>query len=369
MASPITSRPGRASTGPRRGFGGETEFVLSSSGHIESLINPPGNPKARYFVGGDLPPDPQACSPARGRCPARGGTTGGSGSPPAPANCVRLLRAGWRKLHSRRRRARDLCDRALIGAVSLPERPMKIRIEIDCTPVEARQLAGLPDVQPMQERLMGEIEQQMRDAAAKTAPDVLLRQWMGLLPAGVEPFRTALGTIPEGSHRLFVRRLTRRCIQRTSGSIPAGCLPAVSAEPTIQHRLTVRDDLTRQGPEAGPWLRIVRDDLAIDILQRAAGAACDFPRPGVVRQTRKWIVRIPRLRASSIRRRSNSVPMPQPRNGRSTVNATSADVGHTVSSRCNCRSRATRPQRNSQGPRSRHRRGSCRNEPRSPHRP
>ena len=67
---------------------------------------------------------------------------------------------------------------------------MKSRIEIDCTPVEARQLAGLPDVQPMQERLMGEIEQQMRDAAAKTAPDVLLRQWMGLLPAGVEPFRT-----------------------------------------------------------------------------------------------------------------------------------------------------------------------------------
>jgi polyhydroxyalkanoate synthase subunit PhaC len=43
-----------------RVFGGETEFVLSSSGHIQSLINPPGNPKARYFVGGDLPPDPQA---------------------------------------------------------------------------------------------------------------------------------------------------------------------------------------------------------------------------------------------------------------------------------------------------------------------
>ncbi len=33
-----------------RAFGGRNEFVLSSSGHIQSLINPPGNPKAKFFV-------------------------------------------------------------------------------------------------------------------------------------------------------------------------------------------------------------------------------------------------------------------------------------------------------------------------------
>ena len=38
-----------------RAFGGRTEFVLSSSGHIQSLINPPGNPKARFHVRADLP--------------------------------------------------------------------------------------------------------------------------------------------------------------------------------------------------------------------------------------------------------------------------------------------------------------------------
>jgi polyhydroxyalkanoate synthase subunit PhaC len=32
----------------RRGLGGNSEFVLSQSGHIQSLINPPGNPKARF---------------------------------------------------------------------------------------------------------------------------------------------------------------------------------------------------------------------------------------------------------------------------------------------------------------------------------
>jgi polyhydroxyalkanoate synthase len=31
---------------------GQSEFVLSNSGHIQSIVNPPGNPKARYFAGG-----------------------------------------------------------------------------------------------------------------------------------------------------------------------------------------------------------------------------------------------------------------------------------------------------------------------------
>ena len=40
-------------------FGGNTEFVLSSSGHIQSILNPPGNPKARYMTNSELPDDPQ----------------------------------------------------------------------------------------------------------------------------------------------------------------------------------------------------------------------------------------------------------------------------------------------------------------------
>ncbi|MFP3569783.1 alpha/beta fold hydrolase [Paraburkholderia sp. SIMBA_030] len=38
-----------------RAFGGKTRFVLSSSGHIQSLINPPGNPKAKFFLNPELP--------------------------------------------------------------------------------------------------------------------------------------------------------------------------------------------------------------------------------------------------------------------------------------------------------------------------
>jgi len=38
---------------------GPSTFVLSSSGHIQSLVNPPGNPRASYFTGGDAGPDPE----------------------------------------------------------------------------------------------------------------------------------------------------------------------------------------------------------------------------------------------------------------------------------------------------------------------
>lgn len=38
-------------------LGGKKEFILSQAGHIQSIINPPGNPKARYFTGGEYPAD------------------------------------------------------------------------------------------------------------------------------------------------------------------------------------------------------------------------------------------------------------------------------------------------------------------------
>jgi polyhydroxyalkanoate synthase subunit PhaC len=39
-------------------LGGKVEFILSNSGHIQSILNPPGNPKASYFTGTSQPTDP-----------------------------------------------------------------------------------------------------------------------------------------------------------------------------------------------------------------------------------------------------------------------------------------------------------------------
>ena len=40
-------------------LGGNKRFVLSTSGHIAAMVNPPGNDKARYQVAKDCPEDPQ----------------------------------------------------------------------------------------------------------------------------------------------------------------------------------------------------------------------------------------------------------------------------------------------------------------------
>jgi polyhydroxyalkanoate synthase len=39
---------------------GASQFVLSSSGHIQALVNPPGNPRSRFLTNANLPEDPDA---------------------------------------------------------------------------------------------------------------------------------------------------------------------------------------------------------------------------------------------------------------------------------------------------------------------
>ena len=50
-------------------LGGNSEFVLSSSGHVQSVINPPGNPKAAYLRAGELPADPESWLQSASRHP------------------------------------------------------------------------------------------------------------------------------------------------------------------------------------------------------------------------------------------------------------------------------------------------------------
>ncbi len=59
---------------------------------------------------------------------------------------------------------------------------MKVTVEIDCTPEEARTFLGLPDVKPMQEAVMTHLEQQMLRAADSFSPDAVLRMWFTAMP-------------------------------------------------------------------------------------------------------------------------------------------------------------------------------------------
>ena len=51
-------------------LGGDTRFVLSSAGHVAALVNPPGNPKARYRTApdGENPASAHAWADAAEQC-------------------------------------------------------------------------------------------------------------------------------------------------------------------------------------------------------------------------------------------------------------------------------------------------------------
>jgi len=59
---------------------------------------------------------------------------------------------------------------------------MKINVEIDCTPLEARQFFGFPDVQPMQAAVMDKLQQQMMSNIDKVSPEALMQSWMTFDP-------------------------------------------------------------------------------------------------------------------------------------------------------------------------------------------
>ena len=55
---------------------------------------------------------------------------------------------------------------------------MKVTINIDCTPEEARAFVGLPDFGPLQREVMEALRERMMKAMSSTEPEALLKQWM-----------------------------------------------------------------------------------------------------------------------------------------------------------------------------------------------
>ena len=63
---------------------------------------------------------------------------------------------------------------------------MKVNVEINCTPEEARAFFGLPDLGPMQQRVMGEIEERLRSSLGAMNPEAIFKAWLPASMQGVE---------------------------------------------------------------------------------------------------------------------------------------------------------------------------------------
>ena len=74
---------------------------------------------------------------------------------------------------------------------------MKITVDIDCTPQEARAFLGLPNIEPMQDALLAQLQEQLSKYVASTDPETMLKVW---LPESIK----GLGQIQEQFWRQFM---------------------------------------------------------------------------------------------------------------------------------------------------------------------
>jgi hypothetical protein len=63
---------------------------------------------------------------------------------------------------------------------------MKVNVEVTCTPEEARAFFGLPDLKPMQDRIMGEIEERLKTSLNSMNPEQVFKTWLPASMQGVE---------------------------------------------------------------------------------------------------------------------------------------------------------------------------------------
>jgi hypothetical protein len=67
---------------------------------------------------------------------------------------------------------------------------MKLNVVVDCTPDEARRFLGLPDIAPMQQKVIEAMERRLVEAISSTDTATLVEQWMPLTLKGLEQWQS-----------------------------------------------------------------------------------------------------------------------------------------------------------------------------------
>jgi len=79
---------------------------------------------------------------------------------------------------------------------------MKVTVNVECTPEEARTFLGLPDVTSLNEAMINEMQSRMKSNMAALQPDELMKNWMAFGGQAQDHFRklmTAAATSATGT--------------------------------------------------------------------------------------------------------------------------------------------------------------------------
>lgn len=76
---------------------------------------------------------------------------------------------------------------------------MKVKLEVDCSPAEARAFLGLPDVSGLNDHMVQEMKKRLDSNMAMVAPEELLRTWMTFGGQATEQFRKLMTAATSGA--------------------------------------------------------------------------------------------------------------------------------------------------------------------------
>lgn len=72
---------------------------------------------------------------------------------------------------------------------------MKVTVNIECTPQEARAFFGMPDVEPFNRMVMEETERRAKENIESLAdPEKLMAQWSAMSGKGFEQFQNMMAS-------------------------------------------------------------------------------------------------------------------------------------------------------------------------------
>lgn len=76
---------------------------------------------------------------------------------------------------------------------------MKMTIDIECTPVEARTFLGLPDISGLNQHLVDQMRQRMDENMAALQPEELMKTWLAFGGQAQEHFRKLMTAAAGGA--------------------------------------------------------------------------------------------------------------------------------------------------------------------------
>jgi hypothetical protein len=75
---------------------------------------------------------------------------------------------------------------------------MKLTIEVDCTPEEARRFMGLPDISALNEHIVREMQSKVSQNMSLLSTDELMKTWMAFGQGAQEQFRKLMDVSLKG---------------------------------------------------------------------------------------------------------------------------------------------------------------------------